>query len=86
MFGWLVIIGSDIAFAAVVIFSLKRLFVSEYAQQPFVDAVQVPIEIGIVALWAALGAILVWRWIDIFKKNGRWRKEKIEELGPEEVS
>ena len=85
-FGWLVIIGSDIAFAAVVIFSLKRLFVSEYAQQPFVDTVQVPIEIGIVALWAALGAILVWRWIDIFKKNGRWRKEKIEELGPEEVS
>jgi hypothetical protein len=87
VFGWLVIIGSNIAFAAVVIFSLKRVFVSEYAQQPFVDTVQIPIEIGIVALWAALGALLVWRWIDLlFKKEGRWKKEKAEELDSQEVS
>jgi len=32
--GWLIILGSDLAFAAVTVFEEKRLFVSEAAQQP----------------------------------------------------
>ena len=36
-FGWTVIIGSDLAFAAVTLFSMKRLFVSESSQQPLVN-------------------------------------------------
>ncbi|NOZ71880.1 MAG: hypothetical protein GXP38_08195, partial [Chloroflexi bacterium] len=36
-FGWIVIIASDTAFAAVTLFTTKRLYVSESAQQPLVD-------------------------------------------------
>ena len=37
LYGWGIIILSDIAFAAVTIFEMKRLFITEAAQQPLVN-------------------------------------------------
>ena len=77
-FGWLVIISSDLAFGAATIFALKRLFVSESDQQPLVDTLDLLTEIGLGLLLIVIGAFLVWRLIDLFKKNGRWAKELSE--------
>ena len=74
-FGWLTIIGSDLAFASATIFSLKRLFVSESAQQPLVDTVMILVEVGLATVLVALAAFLLWRLFDLFKANGRWKQE-----------
>jgi hypothetical protein len=84
-FGWLLIVGSDVAFAGVMLFSAKRLFVTELAQQSFVDTVGVPIEIGIVLMFIMMGVILIWRGVDFLKSDGLWRKELDEANGAEEV-
>jgi hypothetical protein len=77
-FGWLVIISSDLAFGAATVFALKRLFVSESDQQPLVDTLDLLTEIGLGLLLIVIAAFLVWRLIDLFKKNGRWAKELSE--------
>jgi len=77
-FGWLVIISSDLAFGAATIFALKRLFVSESDQQPLVDTLDLLTEIGLGLLLIVIAVFLVWRLIDLFKKNGRWAKELSE--------
>lgn len=77
-FGWIVIIGSDLAFGAVTVFNLKRLFVSEAAQQPVVDVTMLLNEIGLAAVLLALAALMVWRLVDLFRRDGRWRKELAE--------
>lgn len=33
-FGWILIIGSDVAFASMTVFSMKRLFIDQYRRQP----------------------------------------------------
>ncbi|OQA43808.1 MAG: hypothetical protein BWY52_01767 [Chloroflexi bacterium ADurb.Bin325] len=77
-FGWTVIIASDIAFAAVTLFETKRLYVTEAAQQPLVDTVMIVSDIGLVAVLIALAALMVWRLIDLFKRQGRWAAEATE--------
>lgn len=85
-FGWLVIIFSDIAFGAVTIYEMKRLFVDEGTQQPLVNRAVLAGDIGVITLLAALAALMGWRLIDLFKKKGRWtvetdhRLEKKEEV------
>ncbi|MGD8850597.1 MAG: hypothetical protein PVF18_12775 [Anaerolineales bacterium] len=74
-FGWLVIIGSDLAFAAVTTFEMKRLFVSEAEQQPLVNWAMLLNEIGLGILLVVLAALMVWRLIDLFRARGRWRTE-----------
>jgi hypothetical protein len=74
-FGWLIIIGSDLAFASATIFSLKRLFVSELAQQPLVDTVMLLVEIGLGTVLVVLAAFMLWRLFDLFAPRGRWRQE-----------
>jgi hypothetical protein len=78
-FGWLIIISSDIAFGATSVFYLKRLFISEAAQQPLVDLLMLLIEIGLGTLLTVLAVFMVWRLIDLFKKKGRWSVELAEE-------
>jgi hypothetical protein len=73
--GWILIIGSDIAFASATIFSMKRLFVSEYNQGPVVDTTMLLIDFGLGAILVMLGIFLVWRLIDLFQKDGLWKKE-----------
>jgi hypothetical protein len=74
-FGWLVIFGSDLAFGAVMLFAMKRLFVSESAQQPLVDWAILLTDVGIVVVLVVLAALMVWRLIDLFKRKGRWAAE-----------
>jgi len=77
-FGWLMIIGSDIAFGAVTIFSMKRLFVTESAQQPIVNWTMLLADIGLALVLVVLALFMTWRLVDLFKKEGRWAEEFVE--------
>ncbi len=81
-FGWVLLVGSDLAFAAVDVFELKRLFVGEAAQQPLVDWAMLFADIGLGSVMLALAAFMVWRLIDLFKRKGDWKKqwEKAQEV------
>lgn len=74
-FGWILIIGSDIAFAAVTIFSMKRLFVSEHDQQPLMDWMAFLTDLGLGAIMVILALLLLWRLYDLFQPAGRWKEE-----------
>lgn len=75
VFGWTIIIGSDVAFGAVTVYAMKRLFVSEYMQQPVVNTTMLLADIGLALVMIFLAIFLVWRLIDLFKPNGLWKKE-----------
>ena len=74
-FGWIFIIGSDIAFGCMTIFSMKRLFVTEYNQQPVTDWTMLLTDIGLGALLITLALLLLWRLFDLFNKDGLWQQE-----------
>jgi hypothetical protein len=74
-FGWIFIIGSDIAFGCMTIFSMKRLFVTEYYQQPVTDWTMLLTDIGLGALLVTLAVLLLWRLFDLFNKDGLWQQE-----------
>jgi len=76
--GWLIIVGSDIAFVAVDIFELKRLFIGEASQQPLVDWTMLFTDLGLGTVVIVLAALMIWRLVDLFKKNGRWKQELAE--------
>ena len=77
--GWGIIIGSDVAFGAATIFSMKRLFVDEYNQQPIVNSTMMAIDIGLGLILILLAIFMGWRLIDLFKSNGVWSREYKEE-------
>jgi hypothetical protein len=77
-FGWIVIIFSDLAFAAVTVFAIKRLFVTESDQQSLVNWTMLLGDVGLAVVLVALAALLIWKLIDLFKHNGRWKKELAE--------
>jgi hypothetical protein len=79
-FGWLVIICSDVAFASVTVFSMKRLFVSEAAQQPLVNLTMLLTDLGLGVVLVILAMLMLWRLFDLFKKDGRWTEELSEEV------
>jgi hypothetical protein len=87
VFGWVVILFSDLAFAAVAVFETKRLFVDEVSQQALVDVVILITDIGLASVLTALGALMGWRLIDLFRRRGRWKQELDEPRihGGEEV-
>jgi hypothetical protein len=74
-FGWVTIIASDIAFGAATVFELKRLFVSEAAQQPLVNFAMLFIEVGLASVLVVLACLLSWRLLDLFRSKGRWTLE-----------
>ena len=80
IFGWSVIIFSDLAFAAATIFSMKRLFVSESAQQPLVNWTMLLVDLGLALVLVALASLMIWRLADLFKRSGRW-SEELDETG-----
>jgi hypothetical protein len=82
-YGWSIIILSDIAFASVTIFEMKRLFISEAEQQPLVNGLMLAIDIGLGLLLILLAALMVYRLIDLFKNKGRWTDELDHELAQE---
>jgi hypothetical protein len=75
IFGWSLIIFSNLAFAAATIFSMKRLFVSESAQQPLVNWTMLLVDLGLALVLVALAILMIWRLVDLFKKRGRWSEE-----------
>lgn len=75
IFGWSIIIFSDIAFVAVTIFSMKRLFVSESAQQPLVNWTMLIADLGLGLVLIALAILMIWRLVDLFQGKGRWSEE-----------
>lgn len=83
-FGWLVIIFSDVAFGAVTVYEMRRLFVIEAEQQPLLNRTILAGDIGIVILLLALAALMVWRLVDLFKKKGRWSAESEHRLTKKE--
>jgi MFS family permease len=74
-FGWLVIVGSDLAFGAVTVFSMKRLFVTESTQQPIVNWTMLLADIGLALVLTVLAMLMLWRLFDLLRQKGRWQKE-----------
>ena len=81
-FGWILIIGTDIAFASATLFSTKRLGVSEFGQQSFVDVLMLLMDIGLGVTLALLMVFLLWRLIDMLKTDGSWKKD-VEHIAQE---
>lgn len=80
LFGWFIIIASDVAFGAAAFFATKRLYVDETSQQPVVDVLMLMIDAGLATVLTTLAVFLVWRLIDLFKKDGGWKRELVEEV------
>ncbi len=74
-FGWILLIGSDMAFASATIFSMKRLFVTEYFEHAIVNWTMVLMDFGLGAILVMLALFLGWRLFDLFKQDGLWQKE-----------
>jgi hypothetical protein len=75
IFGWILIIFSDIAFASATIFSMKRLFVSEFAQDGTATFAMIFLEFGLAALLILVCILLLWKLFDLFKGKGVWKNE-----------
>lgn len=78
-FGWIIIIGSDMAFASVTVFEMKRLFITEYTQQVLVNNLMVLVDIGLGGVLVMLGGFLVWRLVGLIRPNGIWKQKGLEE-------
>ena len=85
LYGWSIIILSDIAFGSVTVFEMKRLFISEATQQPLVNTLMLMMDFGLGMLLFVLAVVMVWRLVDLFKKKGRWTEEVDHELTAEVV-
>jgi len=77
-FGWSVIIGFDLAAAAVTVFSMKRLFVSLSEQQSLVNWTMLLADLGLALVLVVLAVFLLWRLFDLLKREGRWTEELAE--------
>lgn len=74
-FGWSLIILSDLAFGAVTVFSMKRLFVEEINQQGVVNTTMLLTDLGLGLALVALAALMIWRLYDLFQEKGHWARE-----------
>jgi hypothetical protein len=74
-FGWSIIIMSNLAFGAVTVFSMKRLFVTEIEQQGVVNWTMLLTDIGLATVLVVLAIFLIWRLYDLFLAKGRWIEE-----------
>lgn len=77
-FGWLIILGSDLAFGSVTVFFMKRLFITEAAQGPVVNWTMLLTDIGLALVLVVLAMFMIWRLLDLFRRKGRWADELAE--------
>ncbi|HET7010200.1 MAG TPA: hypothetical protein VFI11_05445 [Anaerolineales bacterium] len=75
LYGWGIIVFSDLAFASVTVFEMKRLFISEATQQPLVNTLMLLADIGLGMLLVILAMVMIWRLVDLLRKRGRWTEE-----------
>ena len=73
--GWILIVASDLSFAAATIFSMKRLFVTEYFEQPVINWTMIVMDFGLGAILVMLAIFLGWRLFDLFKQEALWKNE-----------
>lgn len=84
LYGWGIIVFSDLAFASVTVFEMKRLFISEAAQQPLVNTLMILMDLGLGMLLVILAMVMIGRLADLFKRRGRWAEESgQDDLGKE---
>jgi hypothetical protein len=83
LYGWSIIVLSDIALAAATVFEMKRLFISEATQQPLVNTLMLLMDVGLGLLLVLLAIVLIWRLLDLNKRKGRWTEENMHELSEE---
>ncbi len=83
LYGWAIIVFSDLALAAVTVFEMKRLIVAEAFQQPLVNGLMTAIEVGLGGWLVLLAILLLWRLGDMFKPRGRWSVEAKQDLAKE---
>lgn len=76
IYGWVLIIFSDLALGAVTIFEMKRLFISEATQQPLVNTLVLLIDIGVGVVLVTVGVVMFIRLYDLFKRRGAGQKRK----------
>jgi hypothetical protein len=74
-FGWIVILGSDLAFAAAMVFALAPLLAGDSGPAGLAGTMIVLIDFGLAAVLLALGGFMIWRLMDLFEGQGRWREE-----------
>jgi large-conductance mechanosensitive channel len=79
-FGWTVIVMSNLAFASVTIFSMKRLFVTEAEQQNIVNWTMLLTDIGLATVLVVLAIFMVWRLLDLIRAKGWWTQEYKAEI------
>ena len=75
LYGWLIIIFSDMAFIGATLYSLKRLFMPEILQEQAAHTQMLMIEIGLGTILLFWGIVMLWRLIDLLRKKGFWKKE-----------
>lgn len=74
-FGWLVIGGSDLAFAAAMVYALKPLFATGEGRARLAGLALWLADVGLALLLLTLAAFMVWRLLDLFRRDGRWARE-----------
>ena len=74
-YGWVIVVASDIAFAAATLFYTKRLYVSVSQQQPLVNIVMYILDASLFLVLLVVAALFVWRLVDLFKPQGKWTEE-----------
>lgn len=77
-FAWPVIIGSDLAFAAMTAYELRPFFGAAPEPGP-TGIILVLTDIGMMITMVALGALLIWLISDLFRRKGRWTAELARE-------
>ncbi len=75
IFGWIVILGSDVATLGANVLIMKRLWVPEIQEQPLVARTLLVMDVSLFLFLTGLALFLLWRLVDLFKPQGRWVEE-----------
>jgi hypothetical protein len=85
VFGWSVIMFSDLAFGAALVMMLKPLFVGPSQEAKLLNVTTLLMDAGLGVVLVALAGLMGWRLVDLFVARGRW-KEELQEVETEVMS
>ncbi len=75
IFGWIVVLGSDVATVAANVLIMRRLMVPLIQEQPLVARTLLAMDISLFLFLTGLALFLLWRLVDLFRPKGRWVEE-----------